>query len=141
MLSIKKVLPIFNYLTNNLSSILLIGSNSIYSQTIYLDKAYYVTSKIPNIKVGTLTNFSSQNFSLSNYLELNYKPNNIFFLNLKNNFFLLREAKKKKIPTVGLITGTLNSSLIDYSIFINSLYFYNIYIITKLFFRYLRILI
>lgn len=141
VLGIKKVLPLFNSLMNNLSNILLVGSNSIYSQTIYLEKAYHITTKLLSTKVGTLTNFSLSGFCLYKYLELNYKPISIIFFAGQNNIFLLRESKNKKIPTVGVIVDNLNSSLIDYPIYLNSLYFYNIYIITKFFFRYLSFLI
>jgi hypothetical protein len=126
---------------NNLSSILLVGSNYIYSQTIYLEKAYDISTKLLINKVGTLTNFSLQGFCLSKYLELNYKPTTILFFSSQKNFFLLRESKKKKIPIIGMLSDNLNSSLIDYPVYLNSLYFYNVYIITKFFFRYLSFLI
>ena len=141
IVGIKKVLPLFNHFMNNLNFILLIGSNSIYSQTIYLEKTCNKTTKLKNNKVGTLTNFSSQGFCLFAHLEVNYKPISVLFLNCQNNFFLLCEAKKKKIPTIGLMADTLNSSLVDYSVYLNSLYFYNVYILTKFFFRYLSFLI
>lgn len=50
---------------------------------------------------------------------------------------MIFDVKKVNIPIIGLIDGIQNSSSIEYPIFLNVFYFYNIYILSRFFFKYL----
>nr|QFP99057.1 ribosomal protein S2 [Rhizaria sp.] len=132
----KKILPVLNSVINNKAKFLFVGSNYIYSQTVYNTKSNFIGQLI-DWNVGIFTNFSWRGFQSFNYLKLNSNPSLIFFLFIPENNFLVLEAKKKKIPTIGLVASGFNSILMDYPIFLNSTYFYNIYIFSKFFFRYI----
>jgi len=117
-----------------------VGTKYIFSQSIYKERSRFI-NKLKNLDAGIFTNFSSEYFKF--FKTLGLKKNFslvIFFKVIKDNFLLL-ESKKQKIPVIGLINGDLNSCLIDYPIFLNSFYFYNIYIFSRFLFKYILKLI
>jgi len=85
--------------------------------------------------MGTFTNFITQGFKFFSNEKLNKNPSIIFFFNISTNDFLLLEAKKKNIPSISLVNANNNSCLIDYPIFLNSFYFYNVYFFSRLVFK------
>lgn len=136
---IKKVLPVFNYLCGTLANILFVSSNYMYTQTITTENKHSLGKALSEWKVGILSNFSLQGFHLFKNLQVASLPSIVFFLNFQNNSLLLLESKKKNLPTIGLVDETSNSHLIDYSINLSPLYFYNVYFFSKFFFRHLTL--
>ena len=136
----KKFFPIFYSISKNNGKFLFVGTKYIFSQSIYKERSRFI-NKLKNLDAGIFTNFSSEYFKF--FKTLGLKKNFslvIFFKVIKDNFLLL-ESKKQKIPVIGLISGDLNSCLIDYPIFLNSFYFYNIYIFSRFLFKYILKLI
>jgi hypothetical protein len=87
--------------------------------------------------MGAFTNFITQGFNFFSNEKLNKNPSMVFFFNLSTNDFLLLEAKKKNIPSIGLVNANNNSCLVDYPIFLNSFYFYNVYFFSRFFFKFI----
>lgn len=136
---IQKVIPLFNTFCSSGTEILFVGSNSMYSQTVHSDNNSNIGNQLFEWKVGTLTNFSLQGFSVVKHWKLTQQSSMIFFLHQQNNNLLLLEAKENNLLTISLLDETINSSLIDFLICVSSLYFYNVYFFSKFFFRYLSL--
>lgn len=136
LFGIKKLIPIFKTLCAASTNILFFSSNSVYNQTLHSEISFQKASILKDWKVGTLSNFSLQGFHLFNHQNLNIQPSIVICLNFQENSLLLLESKSKNLPTIGLVNEKINSNLLDYSINLDSNYFYNLYFFTKFFFRY-----
>ena len=68
-------------------------------------------------------------------MDFNRLPTILIFFYLKDKDFLLKEAKKKKIPVIGLVGPTSEAILVDYPIFINTNFFYVSYFFSKFLFK------
>ena len=132
--NLKKIFPLFNSIFYNNGKFLFIGTSYIYSNSIYKTNSI---AELNNRNMGVLTKFSLCGYKCFNSLLLNKKPAIVLFFHTMENYFLVMESKKKNLPTVGLINRYTNSCLIDYPIFLNSFYFYNIYIFSRFFFKYI----
>lgn len=130
-LNFKKIIPLLINLSKINNNLLFIFNKSLYSQT-FLSKSYSNIKNINNQKLGLFTNFST--ISCNNLVCLDIKKIPCFLISffLNTNNMLLLEGKKKKIPSIGLITPTLNSHLVDYPIFFNSYTFYSIFFFNKI---------
>lgn len=106
----------------------------MYSHSIY---KIGLVGEIKDRNVGVLTNFSFKGYKTINFLTLNKVPSIILFFHTAESNFLVLESKKNYIPSVGLVNSYNNTCLIDYPIFLNSFYFYNIYIFSRFFFKYI----
>lgn len=84
---------------------------------------------------GIFSNFSRISDFCFKKLNFNKNPSVLVFFFFKEKDYLILEAKKKKIPTVGLIEQKINSSIVDYPIFLNSNYFYVNYFFSKFLFK------
>lgn len=138
--SIKKIFPILHSTINNKSNILFVGTKCFYAQ-FFLSLKSKLISQLIEGKIGTFTNFIIEGFKFFNGTKLKKNPSLIIFFNISINDFLLVEAKKKNIPSVGLVSASNNSGLIDYPIFLNSFYFHNVYFFSRLVFKYILKLI
>ena len=135
MIGFKKIFPIFNSIFSNNGDFLFIGTSYIYSSSIHNVNSIL---QLRSGRVGgILTNFSLYGYNNFNLLSANKVPSVILFFNTFENYFAVLEAKKKNVPTIGLIHNSFNSFLIDYPILLNPLYFYNIYIFSRFFFKYI----
>jgi ribosomal protein S2 len=117
------------------SNLLFIGSKFVYSQTIYKKFFFSVIKRFINIKSGIFTNFFVTSYKLIDKLNFDSNPSCIFFFNLRRNNLILLESKKENIPSIGIASSNLNVSLLDYPIFVNSLYFYSTFFLSKFFFK------
>jgi len=111
-----------------------VGTSYVYSHSIYKTDSI---GEIKDRNVGVLTNFFLKGYKTINFLTLNKIPSIILFFHVAESNFLVLESKKNYIPTVGLVNNYNNTCLIDYPIFLNSFYFYNIYIFSRFFFKYI----
>ena len=135
-LILKRLIPLFNSIIDCSGKFLFIGNESLYLQTISYVNKINSCSKFEGLKTGVLTNLS---IGIGDFMDFFWskKPSIIISFNLGVKNFLLFEAKKVNIPIIGLIDGIQNSSNIEYPIFLNVFYFYNIYILSRFFFKYL----
>ena len=132
--NLKKIFPLFNSIFYTSGKFLFIGTSYVYSNSIHKINSI---AELNDKKVGILTNFSLCGYKNVNSISLSKIPAVIFFFHTIENYFLILESKKKNLPTIGLINSDTNSYLIDYPIFLNSFYFYNIYIFSRFFFKYI----
>lgn len=132
----KTIFPILHSIVDNKANILFVGTKCFYAQSFYALKSRFV-SKLLEAKMGAFTNFITQGFNFFSNEKLNKNPSMVFFFNLSTNDFLLLEAKKKNIPSIGLVNANNNSCLVDYPIFLNSFYFYNVYFFSRFFFKFI----
>lgn len=133
----KKLVPLFNSIIECSGKFLFIGKESLYLQTISCVNKIDNCNKFEDLKTGVLTNYLS--IRIKNFIDFfwNKNPSIIIIFNPEVKNFLLCEAKKVNIPIIGLVDGNQNSSSIEYPIFLNVFYFYNIYILSRFFFKYL----
>jgi ribosomal protein S2 len=124
MLNFKKVFPIISSIFLKKGNCLFIGTDLVYN-TKY-------TNSVSNNAVGILTNYSLNGYKIFT-AGLKKLPSTILFFNTKEKNSLLLESKILCIPTVGFVNSFSNITLIDYPLFINAFYFYNIYTISRLF--------
>ena len=132
----KTIFPLLNSIVDNKAKILFVGTKCFYAQSFSSLKSKFI-SKLVEAKMGTFTNFITEGFKFFNNEKLSKNPSLIFFFNLSTNDFLLLEAKKKNIPSISLVNANNNSCLVDYPIFLNSFYFYNVYFFSRLIFKYI----
>ena len=112
-----------------------IAARWLYSKVIY-NKAYLSLPKeLIYRKAGVFSNFSILSDSFFSNLDLNKNPLILVFFSIKNKDYLVLEAKKKKIPIVGLISSKTNSFIVDYPIFINSDHFHATYFFSRFLFK------
>lgn len=133
---IRKIAPIFNSIVDNKGEFLFVGTKSIYCQTVYRNKVNFITELL-ECNVGIFTNFKLNGFKSFKNFKVFKNPSIILFYKILDSNFLLIEAKKRNIPIVGLLESNSKSNLIDYPIFLNSFYFYNIYIFSRFFLNYI----
>ena len=132
---IKKIFPLFHSIVNNQANILFIGSHSFYMQSFFFGESNYI-SKLMEEKLGSFTNFFIEGFNFFKNKKLKKNASIIFFFSFSNDFLIL-ESNKKRIPSIGLINVNNSISLLDYPIFLNSFYFYNVYFFSRLIFKYI----
>ena len=135
VLSLKNILPIFINMVKCKGNLLFVSTKFLYHQTIYKNHYFSIIKKLINVKSGIFTNFSVSSYKSFKQLDFKLNPSLAIFFSLKNNNTLLMESKKKNIPIIGLLTPNINSYLIEYPLFINSLYFYTIFFFHKFFFK------
>jgi len=137
---IKKIFPIFNSVVDNKGKFLFIGSKHMYSQIVLKNKIVFFNEAL-EMNVGTFTNFQLTGFKSIKNFKILKKPSIIlFFQDLKSDFLIL-EAKKNNIPIIATVLDTYNIGNLDYPILLNCSYFYNIYILSRFFFKYILKLI
>lgn len=133
---IKRLLPLFSSVIKCFGKFLFIGIKSFYLQELFFLDKINICGKLEDLKIGILTNYliiDTQDFI--DFFQ-NKTPSLVIILNLKIENLLLFESKKQNIPIIGLIDGINDSSIIEYPIFLNSFYFYNIYILSRFLFKY-----
>ena len=135
ILNLKNIFPIFINTTKYKGNLLFVSTKFLYHQTIYKNHYFAILKKLTHIKSGIFTNFSVSSYKLFKELDFKSNPSLAIFFSLKNNNTLLMESKKKNIPIISLLTPNTNSYLIEYPLFINSLYFYTIFFFHKFFFK------
>ena len=136
---IKSIFPILHSIINSKDKILFVGTTYFYIQSFSFLKSKFI-SVLTEGGIGSFTNFVTSGFKFFNK-KLKKNSSLIFFLNVSINDNLIVESKKKKIPTIGLVNPRFNISLLDYPIFLNSFYFYNVYFFSRLVFKYILKLI
>lgn len=137
IISIKKVLPLLVTIIKTKSEVLCIGTNFLYSK-ITSSKRFLI-HQLTSSNVGIFSNFSITSFYSLYHISLKNLPKILIFFYLNENESLVKEAKLKNIPIIGLISSKENSYLIDYPIIIGSSYFSTIYFFSLFFFRFLRV--
>jgi ribosomal protein S2 len=104
-------------------------------QSFFFGESNYI-SKLMEEKLGSFTNFFIEGFNFFKNKKLKKNASIIFFFSFSNDFLIL-ESNKKRIPSIGLINVNNSISLLDYPIFLNSFYFYNVYFFSRLIFKYI----
>jgi ribosomal protein S2 len=132
---IKKLLPLFLDSMKNKEQFLFVATTGIYSKNIISNSYLSFVKNLNRSKSGLFTNFSAINFQVFTKFKLKLNPSVLILFYFNEPNFLIFEAKKKKIPLVGLINTQTNSNLLDYPITINPVFFYNIYFFSKFFFK------
>lgn len=133
---VKKVFPTLNSIVDNKGKFVFIGTNSMYLQSVRSFRGNQVGRLVEPL-VGAFTNFRLRGFNLFDKLKLNKLPVILFFFNASKTDYFILEAKNRNIPIIALVDCSVNSVLIDYPIILNSSYFYNVYILSRFFFRYI----
>jgi hypothetical protein len=133
--SIKKILPLFLDTIKNKERFLFVATAGIYSTSIISNSYLSFIQDLNRTKAGLFSNFSSISFQLFTKQNFIFNPSVLILFYFNDSDFLVFEAKKKKIPLIGLTNSQINSKLLDYPIIINSSCFYNIYFFTKFFFK------
>jgi len=126
ILGIKRILPIVINSNDSSNIFFFILTEGFYNQTIS-NRYYSNFKKFQSNKLGVCTNFSIINYNLSNKLDYKINPCFLFLFYATENYSIVIEGKKKGIILISLSDSEINSNLIDYPIFLNSLYFYSIY--------------
>ena len=134
-LNLKNIIPIFINNVKKNGNFLFISTKFFYCQSIYKNYFFSVVKKLLEIKSGIFTNFSVSNFKFFEKLNFKLNPDFILFFSLKNNKFFLLESKKKNITVISILNPKCSSFLIEYPIFVNSVYFYIVYFFHKFFFK------
>jgi ribosomal protein S2 len=130
--NIKKIFPLLNNIFFHKGKFLFSGSARAYCHNVNKNN---IVSDVKYLNTGILTNFCLKGYKKFNLLNLKKIPSIVFLLHTEKNSLLL-ESKTRCIPTVGLVNNS-NITLIEYPIFLNSYYFYNIYIFSRFFFKYI----
>jgi ribosomal protein S2 len=133
---VKSIFPLLHSTVDNQSNVLFVATKCVYAQSFFLLKSK-VVSKLVESNTATFTNFVNEGFKFFESTKLKKNACIIIFFNLSINDFLLIESKKKNIPSIGLVNANNNVGLIDYPIFLNSFYFYNVYFFSRLVFKYI----
>jgi ribosomal protein S2 len=115
--------------------VLFVATKWLYSRIIY-DRSYLSLPKeLIYRKPGVFSNFSYLSDIFFEDLDFNKNPSVLVFFRIKDKDYLVLEAKKKKIPIVGLISSKTNSLMVDYPIFINSEHFHATYFFSRFLFK------
>lgn len=135
--SIRRLIPILFLATKTKRDLLFIGTRFLYSKTVSNNN--FLTHQLVYRNPGIFSNFSITSFYTMNKIAIKSVPKVIFFFYFKKNDYLLKEAKLKNIPVIGLVSSKLNSGLIDYPIMVDSSHYYTLYFFSLFFFRLLRL--
>jgi len=135
VLFIKKILPLFFSVSKKNGNILFVASRFLYSKTIFKNVYNVYGKELIHSQPGVLSNFSVTSYNSFQQIDFKQAPSILIFFNYIRNNYLLKEGKNKNIPIVGLVSSKDNSSLIDYPVVTNSIYFYTIYFFSKLLFK------
>lgn len=132
--SIKKLLPLFLDIVKNKEQFLFSSTSGLYSKSMTSNTytSFVRDLNTPN-KGGLFTNFASISFQL--FTKFKFNPSILILFYFNDPDFLIFEAKKKKIPLIGLIQSKNNSKLLEYPIIMNGAFFFNIYFFSKLLFK------
>jgi len=133
--SIKNVLPVLCNVSNSKGQIIFVATKWFYSKVIYQGFFLSLIKHLVFRKPGVFSNLSYLKDQFFNKLDFNRLPSILIFFYLKDKDFLLKEAKKKKIPVIGLVGPTAEAILVDYPIFINTNFFYVSYFFSKFLFK------
>jgi ribosomal protein S2 len=135
ILCIKNILPLFINISFLKGKVLFITSKWLYSKIIYNKFYLSLTKELLYVKTGIFSNFSKLSDIFFNNIDFRTNPSILIFFFFKDKDYLILEAKKKKIITVGLINTRVNSTIIDYPIMLNSEHFYTNYFFSKFLFK------
>lgn len=133
--SLKNILPLFLYRLKRKGKVMFITGNELYSKTVYNLSYLSSIKELVDCKLGIFSNFFRLRTTFFKKLDFNSFPAILVFFCFEKKDSLLLEAKKKKIPIVGLVASKENSSLVDYPVFLNSEYFHSIYFFSRFLFR------
>jgi len=115
---------------------LIIGS--LYSKSICFKKYSYI-KKIQKCHPSIFTNFFKQGIQEIDTLTDNKKVRVIIFLESLAAYNMSKAIKVKNTLTIGLVSGETNIGILDYSVPVNSLYFYTVCLFSKILFRILSL--
>ena len=135
--SIKNVLPFLLNISCVKGKIIFVATKWLYSKIIYHPFYLSLIKDLVYRNPGIFSNISYLKDLFFNKLDFNTIPTVLIFFYFKDKDYLLREAKKKKIPVIGLIGSKTKVTLIDYPIFINTDYFYVSYFFSKFLFKFI----
>lgn len=135
LFSIKNVIPLFLNISYSKGTVIFIASKWLYSKIIYNKLYLSLIKELVYQQSGIFSNFSRISEFCFQKLNFNKNPCILVFFFFKEKDYLILEAKKKKIPTVGLIGKKVNSIIVDYPIFVNSDHFYVNYFFSKFLFK------
>jgi hypothetical protein len=119
-------------------NILFIFKKSLYSQTI-LNENRSNCNTATGQKLGLFTNFSIINRNTPFFLSNKILPCFVITFFLQGSDSRLTESVNKKIPSIGLVSPSLNSDLTTYPIFCTLFYYYGIYLFNKFLITFLLI--
>jgi len=135
--SIKRVFAFLIGGVKKKDSLLVIGSDFLYSKTLY--QANITVHNLINRNPGIFSNFSIVSLYTIEKLALKFLPKIILCINLETNFLLLQEAKNKNIPIIGTLSINVNSKLIDFPIIVDALVFHTTFFFSIFFFRFFNL--
>ena len=135
--SIKRVFPFLICGLKKKDSILVIGSDFLYSKTLYQSNS--TIHNLINRNPGIFSNFSIVSLYTLDKLALKRLPTIILCISLEINLLLLQEAKNKNIPIIGIFSVTENSQLIDFPIMVDALVFHSTFFFSTFFFRFFNL--
>ncbi len=133
--SIKNVLPLLFNISNAKGKIIFVATKWLYSKIIYHRFYLSLIKDLVYRKPGVFSNISYLKDQFFNKLDFNKIPTILIFFYFNDKDYLLHEAKKKKIPIVGLVSSKNTVTLVDYPIFVNTDYFYVSYFFSKFLFK------
>ena len=133
--SIKNILPLILNISRVKGQIIFIATKWLYSKILYQNFFLSLVKDFVYRNSGIFSNISYLKEIVFNKLDFNKIPTLLIFFYFKDKNYLLQEAKKKKIPIIGLVSSKTKSLLVDYPIFVNSDYFYVSYFFSKFLFK------
>ena len=135
--SIKRVFHFLICSIKKKDSILVIGSDFLYSKTLYQPNS--TIHNLINRNPGIFSNFSIVSLYTIDKLALKRLPTIILCINLETNLLLLQEAKNKNIPVIGVFSVYENSQLVDFPIMVDALAFHSTFFFSTFFFRFFNL--
>ena len=135
--SIKRVFPFLISSIKKKDSILVMGSDFLYSKTLYRPNS--TIHNLINRNPGIFSNFSIVSLYTIEKLALKRLPTIILCIYLETNLLLLQEAKNKNIPIIGMFSSNENSQLIDFPIMVDALAFHSTFFFSTFFFRFFNL--
>ena len=136
---VKKLLPLFFNISKSEGNFLFVATRFLYAKSVFKNIYSVYGKELICSKPGVLSNFMITKHQSFSKLTFKKMPAILIFFTFLENNYILKEGKKKNIPTVGLIPSKENSILVDYPLCINSIYFYSIYFFSKLLFKIISI--
>ena len=137
MSSIKRVFTFLMCSIKKKDSLLVIGSEFLYSKTLY--QSNFTIHNLINRNPGIFSNFSIVSLYTMDKLALKHLPKIILCIGLETNLLLLQEAKNKNIPIIGVFSVNENSQLIDFPIMVDALAFHSTFFFSTFFFRFFNL--
>ena len=131
--TIKKLLPLFFMVPKSGGNFLFVGSNSVFSKKICKKKYKIYLTSLAHRSPGIFSNFPMLCYDIFTNWHFKKKMDLFVFYSYFGTNCLLEESKLKKKIVIALVTPSQNSSLIEYPVIVNTIYFHTVFFLLSFF--------